>query len=161
MRYAVPVLLALAAAGASAPAAADNSTVYVRIGYTDDLMVLVKVADGLPQSRRTARASQFAYYPNPSFRVEGQPIRLTETEFDIDCANGASRRVHAAAYREIGERVSEESYSEDWSPIAADSAMDATRRLACQGLGPGDAVYTTLNGAIVTYGKLLSGVAAN
>jgi hypothetical protein len=155
MRHAVPVLLALAAAAVAAPASADNSTVYVRIGYTDDLMVLVKVADALPHSLRTARASQLAYYPNPSFSVEGSPIRLTETEFDIDCANGASRKVHAAAYREIGERVSEESYSEDWTPIEANSAMDATRRLACQGLGPGDAVYTTLNNAVVTYGRLL------
>jgi hypothetical protein len=155
MRRWSAIVVTLAAAGLAVPAAAQ-SKVYVPIAYTDEVFVLIQMPAEPPQVRGTARASQFAYYAAPSFDFEGVPVRLTETEFEIDCTNGTSRRLHASAYREIDDRVGNETYSEEWAPISAEGALGHMRRLACEGIRPEDAFYTNLNAAVRAYGKMRS-----
>jgi hypothetical protein len=150
----------LAAAGISAPATAD-SNVFVAVGYTDQVVVLVEMTTSLQQPRRKTRATQFAYYASPDFSFEGVPIRLTETEFEIDCENSQSRRLRSAAYREIGDRVGNETYSEPWAPMTRGDAMDITRRLVCEGLGPDDVAYDNLNTAVGGLAGLLRNAPAD
>jgi hypothetical protein len=152
VRYWQAILPVLAAAGISAPAAARPG-VYVAIAHTDEVIVLIRATGDIPRVHKTTRASQFAYYTAPGFSFEGVPIRLTETEFEIDCENGASRRIRASAYRDIGDRVGGETYSETWAPIPA--TMAAMRRLDCEGIGPGDSFYDNLHSAVQGYGRLL------
>ena len=157
MRQWLAILAVTAAAGISVPAAAQSS-IYVPIGHTDAVIVLVQASGKIPRVHGTTRASQFAYYSTPSFDFDGVPIRLTETEYEIDCENGASRRINASAYRDIGDRVGSESYSEPWGPIP--DGMGDMRRLACEGIGPRDSIYSNLHSAVQGYGRLLREEAA-
>ena len=119
------------------------------------MILLVQTKGDLDREPRRTRVSQFAYYPAPSFNFEGVPIRLTETEFEIDCERGASRRLQASAYRDIGDRIGGETYSEPWAPIEPGDQMATMRRLACKGLGREDAFYTNIRAAITGLSGLL------
>ena len=157
MRLWQAILTISAAAGLTAPAAAQ-SDVYVPIARTDNVIVLIQMAGEVPRGRKTTHVSQFAYYFAPGFSFEGVPIRLTETEFEIDCENGTSRRVRASAYRDIGDRVGSESYGDPWGPIPA--GMGDMLRLACEGIGRDDPIYGTLSSAVGAYGRLMGDASA-
>ena len=157
MRY-WQAILPVAAAAAVTPAFGADPSVYVLVGYTDNMAVVVEVEGGVPlrAARTMARASQITHYAMPSFDFEGVPVRRTETQFEIDCRNRQSRRLSAAAYRDGGARLGGESYSEEWASFDPDSPMAKISRLACNGLGPDDAVYTNLASAIGAHGKLVA-----
>ena len=146
----LPILAVLA----PSVAAADDTDVYVPIAYSDETIVLIKVqedpnrANSALRASRTVRVSQYVYYAEPSFTFENVPVRLTQTEFAIDCARATSRRVESSAYRDLGDRLGRETYSDEWTPIVAGEPMAEMRRLACDGLGTRDAFYTNLRSAI-------------
>jgi hypothetical protein len=154
MRHWKAILTLAAAAGLAVPAEASND-VFIPVAYTEHVVVVLKVPPGRPQRHSIGRVTELSYYQEPSFEFEGVPIQLTETEFEIDCRNFQKRRLHAAAYRDIDEYVGEESYSEDWAPIAAGTHFADMHRIVCDGLGPIDKVYSNLTAAVGAHRKLV------
>ena len=157
MRY-WQAILPVVAAVALSPAIGAEPDIYIPVAYTDKVVVVIQMNGDLPTTRpRTmARAVQVAYYAMPSFEYEGVPVRFTETEFEIDCKNLVSRRLHASAYGDDGDRVGREQYSDAWTPVTAANFMGDMRRLACEGVGPVDHIYTNLHAAVGAHEKLVS-----
>jgi hypothetical protein len=156
MRYWQAILPAVAAAALS-PATGVEPDIYVPVAYTDNVVVVIQMNGDLPTTRpRTmARAWQVAYYATPSFDLEGVPVQFTQTEFEIDCKNRMSRRLSATAFRDNGDRLGRENYSDSWTPITAANYMGDMRRLACEGVGPVDHIYTNLHAAVGAHQRLV------
>lgn len=160
MRYWQAILPTMAAAGLSAPALAAGE-IYVPVAYTDEVVVVIQMKGAIPpQARRTARASQVAYYATPNFNYEGVPVRYTETEFEIDCESGQGRRLHAAAFRDAGEQLGEDSYTDPWGPMPDGTHLGDMRRMACDGLAEYDKVYTNLASAVGAHRKMVRDASA-
>ena len=124
------------------------------------MIVLVHTTAELRERRNLRRATQFTYYAMPSFDFAGVPVRMTETEFEIDCAARTTRRLTAKAYREIGDQVGNETYSEAWSDIPAGDHMATMHRLACVGVGNNDITFSNLRSAVTGSLPLLQTAAA-
>ena len=149
-------ILPVAAAVAVVPATGAEPDIYVPVAYTENVVVVIQMNGDLPTlPPRSARASQIAYYATPSFDYQGVPVRRTETEFEIDCQSRQIRRLNAAAFRDNGDKLGDESYSEAWAAPAPGTHMADMRRLACEGVGPGDNIYTNLAAAVGAHGKLV------
>jgi hypothetical protein len=156
MRY-WQALLPVAAAVAISPAAGAEPDIFIPVAYTESVVVVIQMNGDLPttQLRKRGRASQVAYYATPSFNYEGVPVQRTETEYDVDCESRQIRRLRASAFREDGDRLGDESYSEAWTPVTPGTHTADIRRLVCEGVGPGDKIYTNLFAAVGAHGKLV------
>ena len=156
MRY-WQAILPVVAAVAISPATGAEPDIFVPVAYTENVVVVIQMNGDLPttQLRTRGRASQIAYYATPDFDYEGVPVRRTETEFDIDCDERQIRKLRSAAFEDDGDKVGEETYGDAWAPVAPGTHMADMHRLVCDGVGPGDKIYTNLFAAVGAHGKLV------
>ena len=156
MRY-WQAILPVVATVALSPAIGAEPDIYIPVAYTEKVVVVIQMNGDLPTTRprNFYRAAQVAYYASPSFEIEGVPVRRTETVFEIDCKARTSRRLHASAFDDDGDRVSREEYSDAWAAITPANYMGDMHRLACEGVGPVDHIYTNLHAAVGAHAKLV------
>ena len=131
------------------------------IGYTDNMIVLVHTAAELRERRNLGAPRSSPDYAMPSFDFADVPVRMTETEFEIDCEARTTPPPHGEGLSaKSAIRSATRSTARRASDIPAGDHMATMHRLACVGVGNNDITFSDLRSAVTGSLPLLQTAAA-